>query len=178
MLIANLVRPSPPSVRRRSSVVRLVEFRVTVGLGQDSVDALSEGVGVVVVGLVKAAVQLALAVEAEDALDAAHQALGTTGRARHRAATPAGKHPYGRSRSDPVPLAGPAVATSQLRKRRLNLSSDLVLPNPSAPPTNVECGLSQPGGGRLSARLRESAEKLAGAVLTGLGLVLLGQALT
>jgi len=72
----------------------VVEFRVTVGLGQDSadvavledraavlqdsVDALSGDVDVVVVvDLVKAAVQLVLAVEAEDALAAAHRALGS-----------------------------------------------------------------------------------------------------
>lgn len=83
-----------------------MEFRVTVGLGQDSadvavledqaaalqdsVDCLPEGGGgVVVVDLVKAAVQLVLAVEAEDALDAAHQALGTVGRALMAAALPA-----------------------------------------------------------------------------------------
>lgn len=69
----------------------VVEFRVTVGLGQDSadvavledraavlqdsVDALSGDVDVV--DLVKAAVRLVLAVEAEDALAAAHRALGS-----------------------------------------------------------------------------------------------------
>jgi hypothetical protein len=83
-----------------------VEFRVTVGLGQDSADvavledraaalqdsvnSLPEGLGgVVVVDLVKATVQLVLAVEAEDALAAAHQALGTTGGALQAAALPA-----------------------------------------------------------------------------------------
>ena len=72
-----------------------MEFRVTVGLGQDSVDvatlesragalqervrALSAGEdGVVVIDLVKAAAQLVISVPADDALDAAEQALALT----------------------------------------------------------------------------------------------------
>jgi hypothetical protein len=67
-----------------------VVFRVTVGLGQDSVDAavlegratalqggldaVDEG-AVVVVDLVKAALQLVLSMHADDAVDAAQQAL-------------------------------------------------------------------------------------------------------
>jgi len=74
-----------------------VEFRVTVGLGQDSVDgaelegratalqdclaAVDQGAGVVVVDLIKAALQLVLAVNAADALGAAQQALDAAGRA-------------------------------------------------------------------------------------------------
>ncbi len=74
-----------------------MQFRVTVGLGQDSVDAAvlenraavlqqrvggqGEGAGsVVVVDLVKAAVQLVVVVQAEDALAAAQRALQDAGR--------------------------------------------------------------------------------------------------
>jgi len=73
-----------------------VEFRVTVGLGQDSVEvaalegraaALQEAIArlpggaeaEVVVDLVKAAAQLVVAVQADDALAAAEQALQLTG---------------------------------------------------------------------------------------------------
>ena len=72
-----------------------MEFRVTVGLGQDSVDvatlesragalqerlrALSAGEdGVVVIDLVKAAAQLVISVHADDALAAAEQAMALT----------------------------------------------------------------------------------------------------
>lgn len=73
-----------------------MEFRVTVGLGQDDVDVavlegradalqgavaeLPGGAGAeVVVDLVKAAVQLVVAAQADDALAAAAQALHLTG---------------------------------------------------------------------------------------------------
>ncbi len=73
-----------------------MEFRVTVGLGQDSVEvatlerravalqnavaALPDGAGAeVVVDLVKAAAQLVVAVRADDALGAAERALQLTG---------------------------------------------------------------------------------------------------
>ncbi len=79
-----------------------MEFRVTVGLGQDTVEAavledgaavlqeriigLPEGAGaVVVVDLVKATEQLVLVVHAEDALTAAQQALQTAGRGLQQA---------------------------------------------------------------------------------------------
>jgi len=79
-----------------------VEFRVTVGLGQDSVDTAvldaragalqrqltgdtGAGSGTVVVDPVKAAVQLVVGVDAEDALTAAQRALAVTGRALHDA---------------------------------------------------------------------------------------------
>lgn len=74
-----------------------MEFRVTVGLGQDSVDAAvlearaaalqevvaehaDRGGAVVVVDLVKATVQLVLLVQGDDALTAAHQALQAASR--------------------------------------------------------------------------------------------------
>lgn len=79
-----------------------MEFRVTVGLGQDSVETtvlegrgtalqeslagLPEGAGaVVVVDLVKATAQLVLLVQAEDALAAAQQALQAAGRGLQQA---------------------------------------------------------------------------------------------
>ena len=74
-----------------------MEFRVTVGLGQNSVEAAvlegraaalqervaaqPDGVGAtVVVDLVKAAAQLVLVVQAQDALAAAQRALAVAGR--------------------------------------------------------------------------------------------------
>lgn len=79
-----------------------VEFRVTVGLGQDSMDpgvlgdraarlqqsAAGPGSGtdsVVVVDLVKAAVQVVFAVDAEDALTASQRALAAASRSLHEA---------------------------------------------------------------------------------------------
>jgi hypothetical protein len=79
-----------------------MEFRVTVGLGQDSADTtvlesragalqeslagLPEGAGAVVaVDLVKATAQLVLVVHAEDALGAAQQALQASGRGLQQA---------------------------------------------------------------------------------------------
>lgn len=79
---------------------------MTVGLGQDSMDAgvlkdraaglqrSAAGFGdgsdpVVVVDLVKAAVQLVIAVEADDALTASQRALAAAGRGLHEADLPA-----------------------------------------------------------------------------------------
>jgi DsbC/DsbD-like thiol-disulfide interchange protein len=79
-----------------------MEFRVTVGLGQDSADTteldsragalqeslagLPEGAGAtVVVDVVKATAQLVLVVHADDALGAAQQALQASGRGLQQA---------------------------------------------------------------------------------------------
>lgn len=79
-----------------------VEFRVTVGLGQDSTDPVvlgdraaqlqrsAAGLGggtdpIVVVDLVKAALQVVLAVDAADALTASQRALAAAGRSLHEA---------------------------------------------------------------------------------------------